>query len=252
MRESHAAAEGGSAPGESRSVARNGARPRSAPAFAGAPRQCEARRKQSFRAGNARPSMELDAAPRSPNAKRGRCRHRPHLRFRPGSLDPGRFPIEPCGSKLQHRSIRDGQSKLRSSLQTWRGKPRFRLSDVFPASRRPSFGHPSGKPAIVLVGSFPSGEPDFPTVRSSPGEPFESLSVSLRASSPGGLSRFLRPKAPVSPDSGKVGSVLGFPAASRFFPAAPPERPWLPSRRISALSALAASWKSKPFPAGLP
>ena len=76
---------------------------------------------------------------KAPNAKRGRCCHRPRLRFRPGSLDPGRFPIEPCRSKLQHRSIRDGQSKLRSSLQTWRGKPRFRLSDVFPASRRLSF-----------------------------------------------------------------------------------------------------------------
>jgi hypothetical protein len=75
---------------------------------------------------------------------------------------------------------------------------------------------------------------------------------SLRASSPGGLSRFRRPKAQVPPDSGKVGSALGFPAASRFFPAAPPERPWPPSRRISALSALAASRMSEPFPAGHP
>ena len=113
-------------------------------------------------------------------------------------------------------------------------------------------GHPSGKPAIVLFGSFPSGEPDFPTIRSSPGEPFESLPVSLRASSPGGLSQFLCPKAPVLPDSGKVGSALGCPAASRFFPAAPPERPWPPSRRISARSALAASRKSMSFPTGLP
>jgi hypothetical protein len=52
------------------------------------------------------------------------------------------------------------------------------------------------------------------------------------------------------PDSGKVGSALGLPAASRFFPAAPPERPWLPSRRISALSALAASGVSSPLPVG--
>ncbi len=144
-------------------------------------------------------------------------------------------------------------------------KLHLRLSDVFPASRRPSFERLSGKPATVRrasirqagdfpwtsfrqagdcpCGSFPSGEPDLPTVRFSPGEPFESLPVSRRASSRGGLSQFLRPKAPVSPDSGKVGSALGLPAASRFFPAAPPERPWPPSRRISALSALAASRK---------
>jgi hypothetical protein len=112
-------------------------------------------------------------------------------------------------------------------------------ADIFPASRR-----------LSVCGSFPPGEPGIPTVRSFPGEPFKSLPVSLRASSPGGLSRFRCPKAPVSPDSGKVGSAWGFPAASRFFPAAPPEPPWSPSRRILTVSALAASRTSEPFPAG--
>jgi hypothetical protein len=187
-----------------------------------------------------------------PNAKRGRCCHRPHLRFRPGSLDPGRFPIGFPESELPWRPIRDGQSKLRSSLQTF--TEQAPLPSVW-TSFRQAGDHPgrlSGEPATILFGSFPPGEPGFPTIRFSPGEPFESLPVPFRASSPGGLSRFLCPKAPVPPDSGKVGSALGFPAASRFFPAAPPERPWLPSRRISALSALAASWNSMPFPAGLP
>jgi hypothetical protein len=159
------------------------------------------------------------------------------------------------------------------SLRTWQGKPRFRPVDVFPASRRPSGGRPSGKPATFPGASFrqagdlsadilpasrrlsvaalcPPGEPGLATVRSSRGEPFESLPVSLRASSPGGLSRFLRPKAIDPPDSGKVGSAWGFPAASRFFPAAPPERPWSPSRRISTLSALAAFRSFFPFPVG--
>ena len=69
-------------------------------------------------------------------------------------------------------------------------------ADILPASRR-----------LSVFGSFPPGEPGFPTVRSFPGEPFEAGAVSRRASSRGGLSQFLRPKAPVSPDSGKVGSA---------------------------------------------
>jgi hypothetical protein len=186
-----------------------------------------------------------------PNAKRGRCCHQPRFRFRPGSLDPGRFPIGFHWSELRRGPIRDGRSKLRSSLRTSTSKLASVRSDVFPASRRPSWTS-FRQAGDCPFGSFPSGEPDFPTVRSSPGEPGDFLPVSLRASSAGGLSQFLCPKAPVLPDSGKVGSVLGFPATSRFFPAAPPERPWPPSRRISARSALAASRKSMSFPTGLP
>ena len=187
----------------------------------------------------------------SPNAKRGRCCHRPRLRFRPGSLDPGRFPIGFCKSKLQQGPIRDGPKQApRHPFRLSRGKPRFRLFGRLSGKPATILEHPSGKPAIVRCGSFPPGEPGFPTVRFSPGEPFEAGAVSLRASSPGGLSQFPCPKAQVSPDSGKVGSALGFPAASRFFPAAPPERLWLPSRRISALSALAASGVSSPLPVG--
>jgi hypothetical protein len=50
------------------------------------------------------------------------------------------------------------------------------------------------------------------------------------------------------PDSGKVGSVSGFPSPSRFLPVAPPERPSSPSRRISTLSALAAFRSFFPLP----
>ena len=78
-----------------------------------------------------------------PNAKRGRCCHRPRLRFRPGSLDPGRFPIGYCGSKLQQDPIRDHQSKLRSSLQASTGQAPFR-----------PVGRLSGEPATILRTSF--------------------------------------------------------------------------------------------------
>lgn len=72
----------------------------------------------------------------APNAKRGRCRHRPRLRFRPGSLDPGRFPIEFRGSKLQHPPIRDVRSKLRTIPPDFHeASPASIRSDVFPANR---------------------------------------------------------------------------------------------------------------------
>ena len=169
----------------------------------------------------------------------------------------GRVLSTPVGSQSSSRKASSSEarsgivrSKLLAIPQTFtRQAP---LPSVGRLSGKPAtiLEHPSGKPAIVRCGSFPPGEPGFPTFRSSPGKPFDFLPVSHRASSPGGLSQFPCPKAQVSPDSGKVGSALGLPAASRFFPAAPPERPWLPSRRISALSALAASGVSSPLPVG--
>ena len=77
------------------------------------------------------------------NAKRGRCCHRPRLRFRPGSLDPGRFPIGFCGSKLQQGPIRDSRSKLRTIP-----------SDFAEQAPCPSVGRLSGEPATILRTSF--------------------------------------------------------------------------------------------------
>lgn len=210
---------------------------------------------------------------RSPNVKRGRCRHQPRLRFRPGCFHPGRFPIEFCRSKLRQGSIRDDRSKLRTVP-----------SDLARQAPLPSCGRLSGKPATIRWASIRQAG-DFPVgvLRQAGDLPADILPASRRLSVCGPLSTgrtrlgdrpFLsgrtlpvpsglpssklsgRPFAVPSPegdgppDSGKVGSAWGFPAASRFFPAAPPERPWSPSRRISTLSALAAFRSSFPFPVG--
>jgi hypothetical protein len=57
-----------------------------------------------------------------------------------------------------------GSSKQASAdpFRLSRGKPCFRLSDVFPASRRPSCEHLSGKPAIVRFRLFSTGRTRFP------------------------------------------------------------------------------------------
>ena len=69
-----------------------------------------------------------------PNAKRGRCRHRPRLRFRPGSCDPGRFPFavrSPEGAGLR-RTLEKSGIGLRLTLLSQAPNP----SLPWPASRR--------------------------------------------------------------------------------------------------------------------
>lgn len=144
------------------------------------------------------------------NVKRGRCCHRPRFRFRPGSLDPGRFPIGFCKSKLQQGPIRDGpkqaprhpfrlrQSKLRlrlfgrlsgepaTILERLSGKPATIPMNILPASRR-----------LSILRLFSTGRtrlPDRPflsgrTLRGRCGRPFEQA---LRAAFRDSLARRLR------------------------------------------------------------
>ena len=98
-----------------------------------------------------------------PDAKRGRCCHRPRLRFRPGSLDPGRFPIGFCRSKLLQDPIRDSSKQAsRYPFEYPRGKPRFHPFGRLPGKPATILEHPSGKPAIVRFRLFSTGRTRFP------------------------------------------------------------------------------------------
>ena len=77
----------------------------------------------------------------NPNAKRGRCCHRPRLRFRPGSLDPGRFlqastkqaPLPPVG-----RLSGEPATILRTSFRRTGDCPFAALSHRANPASRPS------------------------------------------------------------------------------------------------------------------
>ena len=133
----------------------------------------------------------------TPNAKRGRCCHRPRLRFRPGSLDPGRFPIGFWRSKLLQGPIRDGPKQAsRHPFRRSRSKLRFCLSDVFPASRRPSSNILPASRRLSVAALFHRANPiSRPSVslRANPSSPFRSpLEQALRAAFRNSLARRLR------------------------------------------------------------
>ena len=112
----------------------------------------------------------------------------------------GRGLSTPVGS--QSGSARASSNRARSgiaeassepSLQASRGKPRFHLSDVFPANRRPSCERLSGKPATIRFRLFSTGRTRLPnrpflsrrTLRSRCGRPFEqALRAAFRNSIP--------------------------------------------------------------------
>jgi hypothetical protein len=100
------------------------------------------------------------------NANRGRCCHRPRLRFRPGPFDPGRFPIEFQKSKLLWASIREGSKQAsRHPFRLSRGKPRFHLFGRLSGKPATILEHPSGKPTIVRFRLFSPGRTRLPDLQ---------------------------------------------------------------------------------------
>ena len=132
-----------------------------------------------------------------PNAKRGRCCHRPRLRFRPGPFDPGRFPIEFQKSKLFWGPIREGSKQASRHPSNFHEaspasvcRTSFRQAGDHP---RTSFRQAGDCPFSALFPrANPASRPSVP-LRASPSIPFRSpFEQALRAAFRNSLARRLR------------------------------------------------------------
>ncbi len=157
----------------------------------------------------------------APNAKRGRCCHRPHLRFRPGPFDPGRFPIGFCKSKLQQGPIRDSSKqaprhpfRLHTASRASVCRTSFRQAGDHP---RTSFRQAGDCPFRL----FPTGRTRYPDLQFLSGQALRFPS-GLPSSK---LSR--RPFAIPLPESSglaglrKSGFGFGFPRCLALLPGCP-------------------------------